>query len=597
MNAIKILFPIIVFFTFFSCQESAIILPLVEIEEPLSISEIFGQSANRSFIGSVIDENEIPVINANIKIGNSTTTTDRRGIFIIKDAEVYERFAYIKVTKPGFINSSRSLVPVSGINRVTIMMLNMLPSASVNSGVEETVSLLNGTSITLQGQYEYENGTAYSGAVDVILHHLTPSDRNMFNKMPGMLLGANIEDEARVLQSYGMLAVELRGSTGKKLQIAQGSTAEIKMQLDPILLAVAPETIKLWHFDENKGYWLEDGMAKLEGDFYIGTVKHFSFWNCDADFPTVNLCVNVKNSDGNPVANQLIKLSFTGYPYSRSGYTNNDGEVCGLVPSNETISLKAYNSTICENSIIHEQSIGPFSEDTDINITIPLSTDVIAEQVVGVFNNCAGDVVTDGYVLLKYDNKTFIEAVTDGDFEINLVRCEEQNSFSIEGIDYDTGQTTGEINYTFTTPLTDLGAISSCNAVSEFVQYSIDDQEQEFFYTDIYSDFNPIDDNVDGKPLLNIFVGDDGGGTCFNLRLVLNELPYIGSYTNTSGVGSTVGFWMAECISMAEDNNNVLLNVTSLGNVGKHIDINFAGDYEDTSGNAHTITGVIHVIR
>ena len=594
MKSIKILFSVIVLFTFFSCQKSEIIKPLLVMEEPQTITEIFGQSANHSFIGSVIDKNENPIINAKIEIGNSTTRTDRRGVFILKDAGVYENFAHIKVTKPGFINSSRSLVPVSGINRVTIMMLNTIPSASINSGIEETVSLLNGASITLLGQYEYENGSPYSGVVDVVVHHLAPSDRNIDVKMPGMLLAENSEDEARVLQTYGMLAIELRGNTGEKLQIAQGSSAEIKMPLDSSFLTFAPETIKLWYFDEDKGYWLEDGTAKLEGNFYVGTVKHFSFWNCDADFPTVNLCIHVKDTNENPIANQLIKLSFSGYPYPRIGFTNNAGEVCGLVPSNETIVLKAYNSAICGNSIIYENNIGPFSKDSSIDITIPLSTEVIAEKVVGVFTNCDGDVVTNGYVMLNINNNTFLETVVDGDFEIGFIRCQEQFSFSIEGVDFDTSQTTSEINYAFTTPLTDLGTISSCNTASEFIQYTIDGEA--FYAVPDPVTFTPVNEFYESKPTLRI---DGIGVDCFYSFAVLNPSPYTGSYPfSTFGGGSVIpGFEIIECIDMSITNNNVTFNLTTIGEVGEYIDINFSGNYQDTNGNAHSITGTIHAIR
>ena len=48
---------------------------------------------------------------------------------------------------------------------------------------------------------------------------------------------------------------------------------------------------------------------------------------------------------------------------------------------------------------------------------------------------------------------------------------------------------------------------------------------------------------------------------------------------------------------MSNTNNNVIYNLTSLGEVGEYIDINFSGDYIDFSGNPHTINGIIHVVR
>ena len=69
-------------------------------------------------MGRVIDPQNNPISGAMIQIGNSTTDTDSNGVFILKNIQVYEKFAYIKVEKPGFIHGSRSLVPTSGINKV-----------------------------------------------------------------------------------------------------------------------------------------------------------------------------------------------------------------------------------------------------------------------------------------------------------------------------------------------------------------------------------------------------------------------------------------------------------------------------------------------
>lgn len=465
MNFKKHLVPFIVLLTFFSCQESELVIPNAEIEdeEVQTIDESFGDTAIHSFIGRVIDENQNPILDATIKIGSETTSTDSKGVFSIKDVQVFKQFAYVKATKAGYVNASRSLVPVDGVNRVTIMMLNLVPVATVTSGVVEVVSLPNGITITLQGNYEDKDGLDYSGTVDVIVHHLDPSNDDVNLKMPGMLIGASLDAEPRILQSYGMLSIELRGSTGEKLQIAKGSFAELILPLDTNLLDLAPETIKLWYFNEDKGYWQEEGMARLIGNMYSGKANHLSFWNFDTDLPATNLCINLKDSDGNPVANQKVRLSFGSNSFTRTGYTNNEGKFRSLIPHNQDIILKAYYSSNCTHSVIFASGIGSFTEVSEITITIPLSEQVISEKVVGVFTNCDADLVTDGYVLLKVENKTFVETLTNGDFYVNFLRCQEQTSFSVEGVDSNSDQTTGEIDYIFTTPLTDIGTISACN--------------------------------------------------------------------------------------------------------------------------------------
>jgi hypothetical protein len=64
--------------------------PVDPIPEPSSIdiSETFGNDVQRSFLGRVIDVNENPISTVDISIGNSSTSTDSNGIFIINDATI-----------------------------------------------------------------------------------------------------------------------------------------------------------------------------------------------------------------------------------------------------------------------------------------------------------------------------------------------------------------------------------------------------------------------------------------------------------------------------------------------------------------------------
>ena len=89
---------------------------------PTNFIENFGQTANHNFMGQVVDLQNNPVSGALIMIGNSSTNTDNNGIFIIRNAQVFEKFAYVKAEKAGFIHGSRSVVPSLGVNHVKMMI-------------------------------------------------------------------------------------------------------------------------------------------------------------------------------------------------------------------------------------------------------------------------------------------------------------------------------------------------------------------------------------------------------------------------------------------------------------------------------------------
>ena len=558
---------------------------------PTNFIENFGQTTNHNFMGQVVDLQNNPVSGASIIIGNSSTNTDNNGIFIIRNAQVFEKFAYVKAQKSGFIDGSRSLVPSSGVNHVKIMLLPQTATQTVSSGDIETVSLSNGAQVELSGQYSNLDGSNYSGNVQVTLHFLNPTDDTMTQQMPGMLLAQNYQNEARMLETLGMVAVELRSDTGEKLNLSEGSEATISVPLDPETLSGAPNQIPLWYFDEDNGYWIEEGSATLQGNSYVGTVSHFSFWNCDIPTEYVNICINVSDANNTPLSNLGVSIEseFNGTGY---GVTNETGNVCGIIPASQVLNLSYFFNGVCNNEEIPNtsQTFGPFSQDVNLSIVLDVpEVEEFLETISGVFNNCDGNAIVNGYVEGAIEGESsFYSIVNDGVFEINVLSCNENSNLSITGYDYDTLETTGEINYTLTSPETDLGNLSACDSIDEFIQYSIDNSEIINFISNISTSY------VD--PILTIYASNNND--CFYLYGVLNNNP-VGVYNNIISWQSTdPGFTLSECQDISNQNNSIQYNLSQFGSTtGEYIDINFNGDYEDFQGNPHTITGVIHVKR
>ena len=79
----------------------------------------------------------------------------------------------------------------------------------------------------------------------------------------------------------------------------------------------------------------------------------------------------------------------------------------------------------------------------------------------------------------------------------------------------------------------------------------------------------------------------------------LDEPNFLGTYEsiNFDTNNTQTGFLIGECISVSDINNNIVYNLSVLGEVGEYIDINFSGSYEDFQDNPRTITGVVHVLR
>lgn len=553
-----------------------------------------GNTAQRNFQGIVLDTNGNPVSGATVIIGTTAVTTNLKGFFTFKNTSVKENFAHIKVTKAGFVNASRVLVPTNGINRVNIMMIPATATSTITTGSTSTVSLPNGTKVKFDGSFKDANGNAYSGSVSVGVFHLAPSNQYLNELMPGSFLATNSAGNARVMETFGMLHVQLTGSSGQNLQIANGHTAEITVPVDAAQASSSPATIPLWSYHEDTGMWKEEGFATKIGNTYVGTVTHFSWWNYDAQFPQATLKVTVKNTAGQVLPNIRVALKRTSQAYETYGMTDNTGMVSGIVPAGEVLILKVYD--IC-NNVLYTSNLGPLPVGiitTIPDITVTNSTSV-NYTIQGSLKTCTNTDVTDGYVILKpalntnYFQYLFLPVSSTGGFTFNTYACTANPQFTYEGFDAINLQSTNEVTFTAPSTTVNLGNIMVCNSLSELISYKIDNQPTVNIvglFDVKWGGLTTTSPVVSAKQL--IINSTNSAGSFFYMKQI-NVLGVAASFNTGYGLEFTGG-------AVTTNNGNMIVNITSFGAVGDYIDFTVNGTYTDSSGN-HTFTATGHVKR
>lgn len=541
----------------------------------------FGNAVSRDFMGQVVDQNDQPLHGVSVKIGNNVVQTDVNGVFIINDARVYEQFAYITAEKTGFIDGSRAMVPTSGRNNVKIMMIADTAVQTISSGTVSEVTLPNGTKVSFDGAFQDENGNAYSGDVQVGMYHLEASNENISSLMPGMLYAKDQNNQEKVLETYGMLHVELKGDNGEKLQIASGHFATMTMKIDDTQLDTAPNSIPLWHFDPVKGYWIEEGSATRIGNSYVGTVSHFSWWNCDIPNSSLLLTINIHNSDGYALSNQIVMITDEngGTNY---GYTDSNGQISGLVPADNTMTLQVLANDY--TTVIYQSTIGPYTSDATENIIIEGTPSLIFNQIIGQLVNCQNENVTQGYITIRRDGyPTHYIAVDNGQFSFNTTRTSVTATFSLQGGDWATNQHSEVIEYSYsTTGVSDVGNFAACNAITEFISYQIDSNPTVIMQDNLQF-------TIDMNNFLSIFGRNNA---------LAKELSIVGQ---AGGTGSNA---MLSFILLGTDfgdirsggTNTITYNATPIGAIGSYADVTFNGTFTDATGT-HTLSGLIHVRR
>ena len=428
----------------------------------------FGASTTSNFIGRVVDKEGNSISNVQITIGNAFTTTDFNGVFVLNNVSVYEKFAYVKASKEGYIHGSRAIIPApSGINDIQITLLERNIVDIITSGQESEV-IYNGSKVQFSGDFVDSNGQPYNGQVSVSMHYVAPNTRNTFTQMPGMLFAQDNSNEAVALETYGMLAIDLYSAGGDPLNIAEGAPATVEFPVDTEQMGIAPDTIELWYFDEETGYWKEEGTATKSGDKYIAEVTHFSWWNCDLPRDYIEACFSI-NTDETYLPNHYVQITREENGQTIfGGYTNSDGMECGLFPANEQVRVIVYSTPTCGGQVAYEAVLGPYSD--DISFTINLEQYYDDSSVIsGTFNDCNGNPLTNGYAFIynasvdSVFSNAHVIAVTDGTMSYNLAYCNQNsNDYKIIVYDINAGQNSGEIALDLTEGTTVLDTIITC---------------------------------------------------------------------------------------------------------------------------------------
>jgi hypothetical protein len=514
--------------------------------------------------GTVINENNQPVVGAIVSSGTNTTMTDSHGSFSFSNINLSKANGYVKVTKTGYFNGSRSFISNAGrIHTVRIKLLPKTNAGNFAAASGGTITIGGGAKLVLPANAMTDaSGNSYTGTVNVAMTWIDPTSADLPNILPGDLRGILIGGQERGLSSYGMLGVELTDGSSQSLKIATGKTAELTFPIPSSLQASAPAKIDLWNFDEATGRWKQDGTATRSGSYYIAQVSHFSFWNCDAQFPIIEACMNfVIAGNNNPLNNVQVRIKRPNGTYGY-GRTDSIGNLCAKVPKDEALVLEVLGQ--CSN-MIYSQNIGPFSSDASlgtISVTVP---PINLLTITGTLTNCNNANVTSGTVILYTGNaNSYTVPVNNGAFSFTILHCDNTPvNYTLQGFDYATLQQGFPVNGTATTGTVNAGTVQACGtASSQYIQFLVDGLP--IAYTEPPNNIYIIDSSFAGNNNMSIHANG-----------VTPSLEH--SFFKFAGNGSTGAFPLLSCIVSGDGGgeglatimtSNPIINITTFGPIG-----------------------------
>jgi len=433
--------------------------------DPADFELEVGTPTNVDVIGMVVDENNNPVADAEVLAGSKSTTTNVQGVFVLQNAPAFTDFGTITVKKQGYFDGSRSFVPVEGDNQVKIMMLTRNTAGSFNAGSAGPVSN-EGVTVDFSGTAFSANGAAYTGTVTVSMNYIDPTDPDMEDQMPGMLIGTDGE-QSGILTTYGMVNVEMEDDAGNKVDIADGSSATIRFPIASAQLSTAPATIDLWSYDE-KGYWVKEGVASKQGNEYVGEVSHFSWANVDVMSGSTRIRGKIKKQNGEPAGGVWVEISNNSVEIQRFS-TNALGIFSGITPSESSNTLTVFSECADGSTqLLFTKSIEPLNPGETVDFPdIEIPNESVA-VISGTLVDCENNNVANGYVIV---NDIVLLADENGQFEVTTCFS---NTITIAPYINDPWQAGEQINVIINTNSIDLGNMPVCVQAGENEVIDID---------------------------------------------------------------------------------------------------------------------------
>ncbi len=409
-----ICFLLLSFTLILSCHEDSIEETIITDDfEPFTIYEV-------DVSGLVSDQEGAPIANAIVSMDDQTVRTNQYGYFKLEDISSGAQGAWLEITAAGFIPTGRRIDVLNSLDMIVDINMLLVPEPDIINGeAGETINITSRASVRFAPNGIQRDGQLYSGTVYVRSLSISPDDPDLTDKMPGSLVGVNLDNDLQSLRSYGMFYVTLEDDQGRELQPDTNAGALLQMQIPDKLISDAPSSMPMWYFDQSIGYWIEEGVATKVGDVYQARVSHFTWWNIDLPIgDLINTCITVSLED-QLLTNTELLFSIAGQPFGLQT-TNDEGVICVALPKDLTITLSLYNE-LCEVS--PGTSIGPFSSDQ-------MNVEVIVEEnsenkvaLTGTVTDCDGQQISNSQVyIIRAGTSNVLETDQSGQYNI-LILC------------------------------------------------------------------------------------------------------------------------------------------------------------------------------
>ncbi len=257
---------------------------------------VFGESTNFS---------DIEITTSNASIASATKSDNSYELKVNCKKEFTLNFS-----KKGFVPLHKTITSCS-TQEIDIVMTKMSEFKELDLNGKNTISNkgvkldVNGSDLVILG-----TNTAPKKA-NLSVTGFNPNTQGDMQYFPGELEGIDENGSITGLESYGFAKIIAEDEKGNQLDFKEGKSSKVSFKIDPAQQSNSPNEMPLWYFDETKGTWIEEGMAKKVCTSgiceYVGEITKVRSWhNLDMGVTINQVDINGKPKD--PCEEKLDKL-------------------------------------------------------------------------------------------------------------------------------------------------------------------------------------------------------------------------------------------------------------------------------------------------
>lgn len=299
--------------------------------------------------GTVYAPGRAVLAGVTVSVGDKSTTTDESGAFVLSGLEAGER-VLVNFSKEGYLSTQKIVAIEKG--RTSYSSATLFTAYSATFSANQSFQIDSGATLQIpQDAFVLPGGGLFTGVVRAELRHFDPTNPDAMNAFPGQFAGVQENGQSTMFESYGFVSASFYDAANPavELSLAEGKDVSITAPIPYILQENAPQTMPMWYYDEDDGLWHEEGFATKEGNYYVGDVSHFSYWNFDHPIvidDQATLTGKVMAADrGEPIPGAQVVATGVGYTGYTVTYTDDQGEYSVSVKANAQVKLQAFAGT------------------------------------------------------------------------------------------------------------------------------------------------------------------------------------------------------------------------------------------------------------